>query len=175
MSQISNILPIYFEVSRRELIKLTAIGIAFVLMAVLFLVRPFWFDAPIWFVMGIGAVSLIFFGACLAVLIRLWWYQGSYLTISEQGVVDNSINGLGLIAWQDIDSVELVYDYSVSMIALYLHNPHDYISSVGRWRQWLFHYNHRRHGTPVLISSVLLAVETHEICADIRACLLLFK
>lgn len=156
-------LPMHFGVSYRELIKLTAIGMVFVLMAVLFLVRPFWFDAPVWFVRGIGVVSLVFFGTCLVVLIKLWWYQGAYLTISEKGVIDNSVNGLGLIVWQDIDKIEMVYEYAVPMIVLHLHNPHDYISKVSRWRQWLFNYNHRRYGTPVLIASVLLAVDANEL------------
>lgn len=163
--------PIKVAINRLKLIKLTVICLVFVAMAVLFLVKPHWFDAHRLMVRGIGVVALGFFGLCFVVLIKVWRHQGAYLIIDDKGIVDNSVNGLGRIWWQDIERIWTTYEYGTPLILLGVVNPNQYIANAPKWRQWLYRYNNGRCGTPVVISAVVLdmgAVELYELLRRYR-------
>ncbi len=162
-------LPIHIATSRPKLVKLTASCLMFVAIAVLFLVKPHWFDAHLYVVWGVAVVALLFFGLCLVVLIKVWRYQGSYLVINDKGVLDNGVSGIGQVLWCDMTGVDLTNEYGVPLILIRVANPDKYISQAPKWRQWLHRYNHERYGTPVVISVVAMAVDGDELYALLDA------
>jgi hypothetical protein len=108
------------------------------------------------FIKGVGLFNLIFFSlAWIYIPIKLFDKKPG-LVIDENGIYDNSSAvSVGLILWNDIDSIKLVYAIekrkSSRFLLINVHNPEEYFDRSNRFKKMLLNLNTKLYGTPLTI------------------------
>jgi hypothetical protein len=142
---------------KKNLLMLMGAAI-FVLLGILFVVRPENFTSPfrqnIVLIRLVGILSIVFFGAC-AIYGMIKLFDKKYgLIINNEGIIDNTnASSIGLINWADILSVETRNVMSTRFLLIFIKNPGDYLNRTKGLKRKLLYANMRMYGTPLSVIS----------------------
>lgn len=115
---------------------------------------------------GVGAVCILFFGACLVVGLRGLFDSRPGLVVSEEGVTDRT-GGVpnGFIPWSDMTGLTVLTVGSHKFVSIHVKNPEHY-TAIGNWFQRMVkRTNVKRHGTPIQLTSMGLKCSFEELQA----------
>lgn len=150
---------IEISLSKKKIILLAIGALAFVIVGVLFIIKPEVFVQhhniiSITRVRTVGIASVIFFGA---VAIYAFWKirdKRVGLIIDENGIYDNSNSlSIGLIRWEDITEIRTEEIHSSKFLLIYVSNPEAYLNKAKGFRKKLMQMNYKMYGTPLSITS----------------------
>lgn len=149
------------ELSKKKTLLLIAGAIVFVVIGVLFVIKPEEFITSInrsrTLTTVLGALSVLFFGACGIYGATKLFDKRAGLIIDENGITDNSnATSVGLISWDDIVSIETQQFNKTRFLLIIVKNPEEYIERVTGLKRQLLKSNMRYYGTPISITSTTL-------------------
>jgi hypothetical protein len=108
-----------------------------------------------------GYSSIIFFGAAGLYIFYKLFDSKPGLTIDNEGIHDNSNASSGhLIKWRQIKGLKIEQVMSTRFILIDIHDPEDFMNSVGGLKKKLMMGNFRMYGTPISIISNSLQCDT---------------
>ena len=145
--------------SRVKTAILVMIGAAFVALGVWFLSRDAsdiasrdHFNSPA-FILGLGIVMVVFFGAC--VVVAFWRLISSKpsLELGSEGVRIFGISSTIFVPWREVDGLSVYEIHRTKMLVLHLTDPEKYIESGSRLRRSLARANFELCGSPIAIAS----------------------
>lgn len=116
----------------------------------------------------IGAIGIIgialFGGIAIAIFSRLFNRKPG-LMINDQGISDNTSSlSVGLIAWQDILTLQTVVISSTKLLMIVVRNPEDYLNkSTSKLKTRLMRSNLKMYGSPIAISATNLQCNYDEL------------
>jgi hypothetical protein len=105
----------------------------FVILGILFMLKPETFISPIFRdpvkIQIVGIASLLFFGLCSVFIVKKLFDKNVGLTIDKEGITDNSnATSVGLIDWEDIKGIETKHIASKRILMLITDKPDKYIN-----------------------------------------------
>lgn len=130
----------------------------FVVLGVLFVVRPENFTSPfhqnIALIRLVGISGIVFFGACTIYGMMKLFDKKYGLIIDREGIIDNTnASSIGLIDWADILSVETQNVMSTRFLLIFIKNPEKYLNRAKGLKRKLLYANMKMYGTPLSIIS----------------------
>lgn len=149
---------------------LTFIGaLAFIAIGIWFLVKPPQISNPIFgnptLILISGLASILFFGIVAIVILRKFFDKKPGLTISDEGIIDNSSgNSEGIIPWSDITDIEVGQVMSQKFLMIIVKNPQEYINKAkNSLKKNGMKMNYKSYGSPIAISSNTLKMNFQEL------------
>jgi hypothetical protein len=108
-----------------------------------------------------GYASIIFFGtAGLFISYKLLDFKPG-LIIDDEGIHDNSnASSANLIKWEQIKGIGIEQVMSTRFLLIDIHDPKDFMASVGGAKKKLMMGNYKMYGTPISIISNSLKCDT---------------
>jgi hypothetical protein len=108
------------------------------------------------FIQTVGLLLLVFFSTAWVYIPIKLFDKKPGLILDENGIYDNSSAvSVGLILWNDIDSIKLVYAIekrkSSRFLLINVHNPEEYIDRSNGFKKVLLNLNTKLYGTPLTI------------------------
>jgi len=144
--------------SKSKIILLIIIGLAFVSLGIIFIIRPetfvstFYPDSRIILIGGI--ISILFFGWVSIINLKKLFSNSFGLRINENGIYDNTNPySIGLIKWNDIDEIKLKKYKSSNFLLIFVSNPKYYLEKSKGIKKDMVEYNMSIFGTPLYITS----------------------
>jgi len=134
-------------------------SLVFVGLGIWFLTNPpksnHWLFGNPTIVFIIGLASVIFFGLVAVTIFRKFSDKKPGLTISKQGVTDNSSGvSAGLIPWTDIQEIKISQVMNQKFLMLIVRNPEDYLDKVTNpLKRNAMKMNYKTYGSLISISS----------------------
>ena len=117
---------------------------------------------------SVAIFCITFFGWGMVDALRKLADQSAGLVVDTQGIIDNtSPIRAGRIAWNEVTDVR-VKMAGVKFLALYVKEPHRYISAAGLIRRMLGYLNLAMYGTPLFISAGTLQTSFKDLEATVR-------
>lgn len=103
----------------------------------------------------IGLASVIFFGIVALIIFRKFSDNNPGLTISKQGITDNSSGvSAGIIPWTDIQEIKITQVMNQKFLMFIVKNPQDYLDRVTNpLKRNAMKMNYKTYGSPISISS----------------------
>jgi hypothetical protein len=152
---------IEIELSKKKTILLLLGALAFVAVGILFVIKPEEFVTPITrnrtLTIALGLLGILFFGGCFIYGVIKLFDKRAGLVIDESGITDNSnATSVGLIAWEDILSIETQQVASTKFLLIIVKNPEVYLERAKGIKRRLLKANMRYYGTPLSITSTSL-------------------
>jgi hypothetical protein len=150
-------------------------SLVFVGLGIWFLTNPpksnHWLFGNPTIVFIIGLAPVIFFGLVAVTIFRKFSDKKPGLTISKQGVTDNSSGvSAGLIPWTDIQEIKISQVMSQKFLMLIVRNPEDYLDKVTNpLKRNAMKMNYKTYGSPISISSNALQTnfdDLHKLLID---------
>lgn len=105
-----------------------------------------------------GILTLLFSIICTAAMLYMIFMKKNGLILNQEGITDHSsIAGVGLIRWEDIQSVKEISIQSRNFLHIVVRHPEKYLRTAGnRITRRILKHNTATFGTPVIISANLL-------------------
>ena len=157
---------IEIQLSKSNLLLLAIGATGFVVMGILFAIKPSNFQPhQQTLITTLGIVSILFFGACLLFMVKKLFDNKAGLMIDENGITDNSSGtSVGLIEWEDITNIKTSQVGFAKFILIETTNPEKYISKAkNSISKKGMRANHKTYGTPLSISSNTLQIKFDEL------------
>jgi hypothetical protein len=125
---------------------------------------------PVWIVHALGALSVLFFGACAVYAITKVFDRQPGLVLGPAGLVDNSSAvAAGFIPWSDVTGVEIFRFGRQKMLVIRVADPEKYIARGNPLKRALNRANTGMVGSPVAISSNTLRIPFHELREEVAS------
>ena len=124
---------------------------------------------PPLYVKGAAWLAIGFFGPCgLYGLLKLLDRAPGFV-LDREGLIDNS-SGLaaGRVPWREIREIRIASERGQRFLALVVDDPEKYIRRGNALRRYAAGWNHRRYGTPVLISAIALKTSLEDLERQVR-------
>lgn len=142
-------------------LTITLIGaIAFVAAGIWFVINPEAIAAsahnrrPVGFILGLGVVSILFFGTCAFFIAIKLFDKKPGLIIDNTGIYINNFSKMTYIAWNEISDLGERRVKSTRFLMVYLHNPEAYIQKETKYfKRMLMSANHKAYNSPVSITA----------------------
>jgi hypothetical protein len=144
---------IYYN-SRKRYALLVLAGLAFVAMGVFLIVEK---DA--W---ALGIVTIVFFGAGVAVGVRQFADTRPRLQVTDEGILDRTL-GVGLIPWTDIADAYVRSVNQEYFICLFLHNEQAYLDLLSPLKRKLASANEALGFTALSINLSGVDLDPHQL------------
>jgi hypothetical protein len=152
---------VIIPLSKRKLVLLLLISIAFVIGGIEFIInapafaRPYPFHLPASVVIVIGYVSVGFFGFCTGFITFKFFDARPGLIINSEGIIDNSSAiAVGFIDWADVEKVDVKGVFSQKFIRVFVKNPDKYIDAQSSTvKRKSLTANYKLYDTPINITS----------------------
>ncbi len=124
-----------------------------------------------WLAKTIGAITSLWFGAMGALVFWKLFDRRPGITIDSRGITDwSSVVSIGLIAWEDIESISVQEGKSPNFLYLNLRNPEKYVGRArNRFHAYLLRSNIRWRGTPVSLTASTLNCSFRELDTAVTA------
>jgi hypothetical protein len=172
---------IVIHLSKTKITMLTLGAIVFVILGVLFILHPERF-LTIFFkneeaIRITGFASVGFFGLCAIFYVVKLFDNKPGLIIDKNGILDNS-SGIssGLIAWKDIQDINVLEIVRQKIILIIVSNPEDYIVRQKRgFKIKISRLNYNKYETPVQITANGLKIGFNELLAILESNLTKYK
>jgi len=158
-------LPIEIFFSRKKLIRLLAICIAFVAIGLWWIIAPpaetfthLGIDIPL---QALGWISAVFFGVILVFVSRKLFDKDPALVITDLGLEDRTsmVSG-GFIMWNNIASVSILEIKKQRMLSIQLHDSRSMLQDErGMLHRIFFYLNNLFYKTHVSISANALDID----------------
>lgn len=159
---------VVFSVSRRSFIRYVLLSLL-LLTACCFILYQGLLGQNALHIFAAGA-GVVLFTAALVFFLRRFAGPPYSLVLKESGLWDNASEAaLGLIAWEDIQSLKLGSIHSQKFIVIQVRNPDDYMSRLSPLRQKLAKANFQLTGSPVNIPLSYLDASTEDILQAIES------
>ncbi|WP_294215788.1 STM3941 family protein [uncultured Chryseobacterium sp.] len=154
--------------SKTKLLLMMLGSLAFITLGLFFVGNPDNFISAIFkntiIISIIGFISIIFFSICLIFIIRYFFFKKINLIINEKGIIDNSsYTSVGMISWNDINSINSISISSNKFLIINVKNPHKYINNQTNFKKKLLERTFKTYGSPISISSTILACNFNEL------------
>ena len=155
--------------SKRKMTLIFLGALAFVAIGIWFVTSPPQISNPIFgnptVILISGLASILFFGIVAIVTLRKFFDKKPGLTISDEGIVDNSSgNSAGIIPWSDITNIEVAQVMSQKFIMIIVKNPQKYIDRAqNKLKKSGMKMNFKSYGSPIAISANALQINFKEL------------
>jgi len=121
------------------------------------------FNSPV-LIYGIGAVAIIFFGACGIFGVRKLFDSSPGLVLNRQGLTDNSSGiSVGFVPWSEVSRIEEFQIQKQKFISIFVANPGKYMDLGNVLQRKARRANLKMCGTPISISSKALKIRHNEL------------
>ena len=137
--------------SRRQLVLLLVVSLAFVVTGVAMIFDGKWF----------GLLAVLFFGACAAVFMWQLLQTRPRLTIDERGIEDRTL-GVGRIEWRDIRAAALNSISGNAFISLELNDTEKYLQRLSAVRRQIAKANRAIGFSEFNVNLAHLEITPHE-------------
>jgi hypothetical protein len=118
----------------------------------------------------IGGAGVLFFGGCAVYAVRKLFDRKPGLILNAAGLVDNSSAvAAGFIPWSEISGVSMLVLGRQRMVSVHLVNPERYASRGNAVKRALNRANMGLCGTPIVISSTVLAIPFDELLRTLES------
>ena len=160
---------IEIPLSKKKMVFTFLGAIVFVGLGIWLLVNPPKISNPIFgnptVILIVGLASIIFFGLAGAIIFRKFLDKKPGLTISKEGITDNSSGvSAGLIPWSDIHEIKVSQVMSQKFLMLVVNNPQDYLDKVANpLKRNAMNINYKTYGSPISISSNALQTNFNDL------------
>lgn len=160
---------IIIALSKKWLVIYLCSSFIFVVIGFLLLINPSDFISPISknipVIEIIGCLGIIIFGFASVLLLKKLIDKKSGLILSEQGIYDNaSSSGVGLIEWEDIESIVVIDKESERGIVIKVTDHEKYIARI---KNKLVKINMRAsikwYESPIIITAANLEIDDDEL------------
>ncbi|RNI23619.1 STM3941 family protein [Rufibacter latericius] len=159
---------IEIPLSRSKIFLVVAGAVVFVLLGILFALRPDTFVSPILrspqVVRMVGIATILFFGVVGVYGFRKLFDKKIGLIVDETGITDHTnASSAGLIEWADITEIASEQVMSTRFLLLYTTNPDKYLNRVTGFKRKLMQGNMKMYGTPLSITSNTVSYDFNEL------------
>lgn len=150
---------IEIPLSKTKMMLSFLVSLGFVAIGLWFFFNPpkinHWLFGNSILILFAGLASVIFFGYAAIIFFRKFSDKKPGLTISRQGVTDNSSGvSAGLIFWDDIKEIKVSQVFNQKFLMLIVRNPKDYLDKVSNpLKRNVMNMNYKTYGSPISISS----------------------
>lgn len=151
---------IEIPMSKSKLTRLMLAALVFVILGVLFILRPETFKNPflgnsIVIVEAVGIAAVVFFGICLLFMIKRYGDKRPALIINESGITDHSSAiPAGFIPWSHIQDIVEIEIYKNRLLLIKVKDPSLYINRQTAFlKRKAVEVNYKTYGTPISIGS----------------------
>lgn len=149
--------------SKKKTIRSLAGAILFVILGVLFILKPFWFiksDDPM-MIRTIGYLCIAFFGIAAVFLVRTLTNKKDGFFIDAEGIIDRSSGvAVGRVYWKDITGMRVEQVASQPFIMLEVKDPLSYIQQQHNpLKKRTMEMNYQIYKTPIGITANFLDIE----------------
>jgi hypothetical protein len=118
----------------------------------------------------VGAVSIVFFGACGAYVVGRLVVDKPALVIDRQGIDDNaSASGAGRIGWAEITEIVIHTSGRERFVGIGLHDPAGHLARLSPFKRLLARGNMWLGFPPVAIPQRALPLSAEQLVAEIEA------
>ncbi len=156
--------------NKRKLWGALAGALGFVSLGLIFLLSPEIFQNPVfateWLVRVLGAISVSFFGLCGVLIGKRIRNPKPALRLTEKGIYGESSDalGVGLIPWEDIESVYQDHFLGTNYLFIELQNAEAYIAK-GKNKAICatMRANAKMCGTPICITTDSLKIDAEDL------------
>ena len=101
----------------------------------------------------IGAIGIIFFGACLIFIIKRFIKPKDILVIDQNGILDNSTAvSIGFIPWNEIKSVYINRVFTETFICVEVENIEEKLKGLSFFKRNMIKFNLKMGNAPVSIT-----------------------
>ncbi|WP_378106641.1 STM3941 family protein [Chryseobacterium sp. sg2396] len=158
--------------SKTKFLLIITAAVIFIILGLFLVINPDYFISNIFrnsIVISItGYISIIFFSICLILIIKVLVSKRISLVVDEKGIIDNSsYTSVGMISWNDITSIHSISISSNKFLIINVKNPHKYINNQNDIKRRLLEGTFKTYGSPISISSTILACSFKELEAII--------
>ena len=116
------------------------------------------FDNPM-FVHGVGLVTVLIFGLCGLVGLKMLFDKKPGLIFSSSGIVDNASDvAAGFIPWSEIVGSKILEIQKQKMLVIEVRDPRRYIDRGGALRRALNKSNYKMVGSPIAVAPNTLKI-----------------
>ena len=161
--------------SKKKMLLSLAGSLLFVLLGIWFILQPEQLSHgplrnPV-LVIIVGAVSILFFGAIAIVILKKMKGNPIGLTLSSEGIIDNS-SGIssGIILWDDVVDITTTTVVNQKFVLILTKNPESYINRQTQiLKKKTMQMNYKSYGSPICISANALQInfeDLHQIVLD---------
>ena len=173
--------PIIIQRSKIKLIKLCLLCAVFIALGIWHLIPDPSFEGRYFADStvrdSIGYTLIFVFGIFIIYPAYKLFDNTPALTLDEDGIVDNSSTvSVGRIGWNDIESISTTQQSNTKFITIHVQDPEKFIdrerSSIKRNMMLA---NHKRTGSPINISTNILAISHENLMELLEERLLAFR
>jgi hypothetical protein len=151
--------PIAIPLSTRKRILLVAGAFAFVAASIwLWTIADTQTRRSPLLLKGVSIVGGLFFGLCGVYGVSKLFDTQPGLIIDQTGIHNNSSAGaVRLVKWENIQGIRVMQMNRTRFILIVVNNAEELIAQESKWKQKIIRMNMKTYGTPVSISTLLLA------------------
>ncbi|WP_300601484.1 STM3941 family protein [Niabella sp.] len=158
---------ITIPVNKKKIIRNLVGAAVFVLLGILFVIKPFLFirsDDPT-MIRIIGYICTGFFGVAIILFVQKLQDKKAGLIIDEEGITDNSSGiAAGRVLWKDIKNIRTERVTDQPFIMLEIKNPEAYLQQQKNpVKKRAMELNYQLYKTPVGISAQFLNIGFEEL------------
>jgi hypothetical protein len=150
---------IEIPLSKGKLTMLLIASIVFVVIGLWFVIDPPVFQDGLFsspsLILGVGIVSILFFGLCAFSVLKKLKDKTAGLIIDSTGITDNAsgISG-GHIPWANITAIKTGQVVNQNFVMILVNNPNDYINrQTNIIKRKAAEINYKTYGSPISISA----------------------
>ena len=110
----------------------------------------------------LGWTTIVFFGACIPILILQFINTNARLIIDDEGVIDRTL-GVGKIPWNEITGAYLKTIQTNAFICLNLRNNETYTDKLNPVKKAMLAMNEKLGFTPISLNLVGTNVEPEQV------------
>ena len=159
--------PIHIPVNKKKTIRHFAGAILFVLLGLLFIVKPYAFiksDDPA-VIRSIGYICIAFFGICAIFTGRMLAAKKEGIWISKDEVNDQSSGiAAGKILWKDVKNIRVETVDGQHFILLEVSNPEEYIQQQQNpLKKRAMDMNYQLYKTPICITANFITISFEQL------------
>ena len=114
------------------------------------------------YVHAVGLITAVFFGSLGIAGVGKLFARRPGLKLSEAGIHSSAV-AAGFVPWSDVTGARIYTIKRSRMLVVKVRDPEKYIAIGGTVRAWLNRANFNRCGSPIVLSSSLLAVSFDEL------------
>lgn len=158
----------HIPISRWKVLLLTLGSLAFVLIGSYF--TEFYFIRNgFWFQIFMGILGIIFFGIAFLFGLTKLFDRRSGLILTDEGFLDNSsMTASKFVGWDSILGLSYSKVRSTRFVCVIVKDPEGIIAEHTGFTKFLMRMNYMFIGTPVTISSVMLACSFDELVSKLE-------
>jgi len=168
--------------SKRKMLRLLLGALGFVALGIWFIARPemlqdSYHPRPVWEIVAIGYMSVVFFGACAVIGVYFLISNKAGLVIDDNGIAIAAPFGRPkVVSWAEIKDFKIGAVRNVAFIYIDLNDAEKFIrKQKGAIRRKMMQLNNSQFNAPLSISTTSLSYEFNQLYDLLRQRLSEFK